>query len=145
VGSDPLFTLENHCSNCFLVRLVLENELGVLVGFRFREGVLDLPLDTAVDLSLGEVVESGPPLLEGHYEFVTEAISGTYLGSQTLEGDSSHQFFAYVRGTALIESTEFSVPEPAGWSAAGAAAMTLRWITRRRRDPPASDRGGARG
>ena len=131
-GSDPTFTVENHCSNCPFARFALENELGVLVGTQIRDGT-DLPLATPVDLSLAQVSGSGPPLPDGDYAFDTEAISGVFLGSQTLEGDSSHQFFAYVRGTALVQTTEFSVPEPSGGAGPAAAAMTLRWMTRRRR------------
>jgi hypothetical protein len=129
-GSSPIFTLEGHCSNCPIVRFVLESD-GVLVGTGSRDGV-DFPLDTAVDFPLSHAIHDVLSLPEGHYELRTEAISGPFSGDQTLQGDSSGQFFSYVRGNALTEESAFTVPEPAGGSAAAAAAMTLRWITRRR-------------
>jgi hypothetical protein len=128
VGSQPAFTLVNHCADCTLMRLVVvaldaENRF---IGDSFFDA---WPVDAPFVRDLDHILP-GTVLGEGAYELHAETLDGSFqLGSfppTVIE-------FEYVSGTVFRDELSFTVPEPASGASQAIVVGPLAWRAARRR------------
>ena len=128
LGGDPAFTVSNQCTNCGIQKLeFIENVAVQTIGTILTT----LPIDTPVEIRLGDFSKGLAPLPESHYVFEAEAIAGSLVG-ETFAGDPLQSEFNYISGRSIRNRLLFDVPEPSLAGAGTAAVAALLGIRRLR-------------
>ena len=130
VGSQPAFTLVNHCVDCTLMRLVVE---ALDAENRFiGDSIFDAwPVDAPFVRDLDQILP-GTVLGEGAHELHAETLDGSF---QVGTFPPTVTEFEYLSGTVFRDELSFTVPEPArGASQAIVLGVLARRVARRRRE-----------